>query len=84
MADPSSFAVAALQHLSHSQRDQLTVGQFRSAATTSARRYDMVINEHVECDQEGVQFFRHTLILNTLLLRGDHAPPHKTFTESFI
>ncbi len=44
----------------------------------------MVINQHVQCCQEGVQFFRHTLIMNTLLPPSNTDLPHTTFTESTI
>jgi hypothetical protein len=67
MADPAAFAVETKQHLSHSEADQFTVSQIWSAAPTGAGRDHMVVNEHVECRQEGVQVFAHTLILNTLL-----------------
>lgn len=82
--DPASLAGETLDHLSDRERDQLTVGQLGSASPARARRHHMVINKHVECRQEGVQFFRHTLILNTLHPHGDTDPPHMIFTESLI
>jgi hypothetical protein len=53
-------------------------------AAAGARRDDVVVDQHVECGEEGVQVFRHRLIMNTLLLRGDTSPPHMIFTASII
>jgi hypothetical protein len=69
MADPATFAVIALQHLGHRQGDQFAVGQQGRPATTDASRNHMIVDQHVQCGQEGVQFFAHTLILSALLPR---------------
>ncbi len=66
MADPATFAVIALQHLGHCQGDQFAVGQQGLTAATDASRNHVIVDQHVQCGQEGVQFFRHTLILNAL------------------
>ena len=84
MADPAAFVVVAQHDLSHGQADQLTIGEIGSTATTSAGRNYVVVNQHVECGQEGVQVFRHTSIMDTLHSRGDTDPPHTIFTESLI
>ncbi|CAM3902957.1 hypothetical protein KIPE111705_30715 [Kibdelosporangium persicum] len=67
MPDPAPLAGVPQQHLSHGQGDQLAVGQQRPTAASGAGWYHVIVDQHVECGQEGVQFFRHTLILNTLL-----------------
>jgi hypothetical protein len=67
VSDPAPLTVVTLHHLGDGQGDQLTVGQFGSAATTGAGRDDMVIDQHIKCRQEGVQIVRHRLILNALL-----------------
>jgi hypothetical protein len=64
--DPPALGGEAEQHLRHRQRQQLAVGQLRSSAASSPGRHHMIVDQHVQCGQEGVQFFRHTLILNTL------------------
>ena len=84
MADPPPLTRETLQYLSYRESDQLTIGQLGPTPAPSAGRYHMVIDQHVKCRQEGVQFFRHTLILNTLLPSGDTDPPHMIFTASTI
>lgn len=72
---PAPLAVVAQQHLRHRQGDQLTVGQQRLATPTRARRHHMVVDQHVQCGQEGVQFFAHTSILNAVPhIHGSNAP----------
>jgi hypothetical protein len=66
MPDPAPFAVIPLQHLGHRQGDQLAVGQQGRPATTDTSRHHMIVDQHIQCSQEGVQFFAHTLILNAL------------------
>jgi hypothetical protein len=82
--DPAAFTIETKQHLSHGKTDQFTVSQLRSTPTTDTRWNHMVIDEHIECCQEGVQFFAHTLILDTLLPRPEPGPLHMIFTESII
>jgi hypothetical protein len=64
--DPATFAVIALQRLGHRQGDQLAVGEQGRPATTGVSLHHMIVGQHVECSQEGVQFVGHTLILNAL------------------
>jgi hypothetical protein len=45
---------------------QLTVGGQGCSATTDASFHHVIVDQHVQCCEEGVQFFRHTLILNAL------------------
>jgi hypothetical protein len=52
--DPAAFTVETKQHLGHSETDQFTVSQHRSAPTTDTRWDHVVIDEHVECREEGV------------------------------
>jgi hypothetical protein len=66
MADPATFAVIALQHLSDRQGDQFTVAEQGLRAMTGASRHYVIVDQHVQCGQDGVQFFPHALILNTL------------------
>jgi hypothetical protein len=54
MPDPAAFTVEPQQHLGHGQTDQFTVSQLRSTATTGTRWDHMIVDEHVECSQEGV------------------------------
>jgi len=54
MPDPAALTIETKQHLSHSKTNQFTVSQPRSAPTTDTRWNHMVIDEHVECCQEGV------------------------------
>jgi hypothetical protein len=84
VADPAAFLVIAQHDLRDREADQFTVGELGPVATTGARRDDVVVDQHVECGEEGVQVFRHRLIMNTLLLRGDTSPPHMIFTASII
>jgi hypothetical protein len=53
------------------------------AAPARAWLHYVVVDQDLQCGQEGVQFFAHTLILNALLphLRQRHAT---IFTESII
>ena len=66
MTDPATFAVIALQHLGYRQGDQLAVGQQGRTATPDTSRNHVIVDQHIQCSQEGVQFFGHTLILNAL------------------
>jgi hypothetical protein len=68
MPDPATFAVIPLQHFGH-RHDQFAVGEQGRPATTDPSLNHMIIDQHVRCGQEGVQFFAHTLILNALLPR---------------
>lgn len=67
MTDPATFGVIPQQHLGHRQREQLAIGQQRLTAPPRSGPGDVIVDQHVKSGQEGVQFFRHTLILNTLL-----------------
>jgi hypothetical protein len=66
VSNPAAFAVIAPQHLGHRQGDQLAVGEQRCPATTSASLYHVIVDQHVQCAQEGVQVSSHILILNAL------------------
>ena len=52
--DPAAFTVEPKQHLGHGETDQFTVGQLWSAPTADTRWDHMIVDEHVECSQEGV------------------------------
>lgn len=67
VADPAALAVVAQHDLDDRQADQFTVGEFGSMASSGAGRNDVVVDQHVKCGEEGVQVFRHILILNALL-----------------
>jgi hypothetical protein len=85
VADPAAFAVEPEQDLGHGEGDQFAVAQQGLAAASGAWRHDMIVDQHVQFGQEGVQFFRHTLILGALLSCSRHRhAPHTSFTESTI
>jgi hypothetical protein len=84
MTNPAAFVVIAQHDLRDREADQFTVGEIGSMTTPGAGRDHVIIDQHIECSQEGVQVFRHRLIMNTLLLRGDTSPPHMIFTASII
>lgn len=54
MADPASFGVESQQDLGDCQGDQFAVAQFGSTAPARARWHHMVVEEDVQCSQEGV------------------------------
>ncbi|MBP2051256.1 hypothetical protein J2Z21_004227 [Streptomyces griseochromogenes] len=64
-AQPAGLAVKAQHRLGHGQGDQFRVGQPGRPAAPP-RGLQMVIDMHVQCGQEGVQFGRHNLMLDTL------------------
>ena len=66
MTDPAALVGVAQQDLRNRETDQFTVGEIGSVSAAGAWRDDVVIDQHVECGQEGVQVFRHTLIVDTL------------------
>jgi hypothetical protein len=68
MANPASFVREAQQRLSDGEADQFTVGEIGSVTSTGAGRDDVVIDQDIECCQEGVQFFAHNFDLG-------HPPP---------
>jgi hypothetical protein len=55
---PAPFAVAAQQHLSDGQTDQLGVAQF-GFATGTASGADQVVDGDVQCRDEGVEIGVH-------------------------
>jgi hypothetical protein len=57
VADPASFVVVTEQDLGYCEADQFTVGEIGSVSAAGAGRDDVVIDQHVECGQEGVQVF---------------------------
>lgn len=67
VADPPAFGVVPQQDLGHCRREQLAVGQLGLSATAGAGYNHVIVDQYMECSQEGVQFLAHTLILNTLL-----------------
>jgi hypothetical protein len=77
--------VVAQHDLGDREADEFTVGEIGSVSPAGARRDDVVIDQHVECREEGVQVVGHTSILDTLLLCGDtRAKLHMIFTASII
>jgi len=83
--DPAAFATEPEQRLGHGQREQLAVAQQGRTAASRAWSHDVVVDQHVEFGQEGVQFFRHTLILGALRSCAGHQhAPYTGFTESTI
>jgi len=68
----------------HREADQFAVGEVGSVSTAGAGWHDVVIDQHVECRQEGVQLVGHNIDLG-------HPPPvsvtrplHMIFTASII
>jgi len=57
--------VIAQHHLGDDQDDQLAVAHQWLSAATGTRWYHMIVAQHVQCGQEGVQVFAHILIMNT-------------------
>jgi hypothetical protein len=85
MPNPAAFTVKTKEHLGHGKTDQFTVRQLWSATTAGTGRHYMVVDEDVECGQEGVSVFTHTLIMDTLLPCPNLGGPlHMIFTESII
>jgi hypothetical protein len=54
MPDPAAFTVETQQHPGHRKTDQFTVSQLRPTAAAGPRWDHTVVDEHVECGQEGV------------------------------
>jgi hypothetical protein len=54
------LAARAQQHLRHRQAHQLGTGQLlRAAGTALARFDDVIVDQHIQCRQEGVQVCSH-------------------------
>ncbi len=54
MPNPAAFAVVTQQYLGHRQAHEFAVGQFGSATTAGTGWRHMVVDQHVQCGQEGV------------------------------
>jgi hypothetical protein len=82
--NPATFVGVAQKDLRDREADQFTVGEFWSMSSAGTGRDYVVIDQHIECGEEGVQVVGHTSILNTLHPRGDTDPLHMIFTASII
>jgi hypothetical protein len=74
VANPAAFVVVTQHDLGYGQADQFTISEIGTVAPTCAGRDYEVVDQHVQCGQEGVQVFRHTLIMDTLLPCPDTGP----------
>ena len=72
VAYPAPFVVVTQHDLGDGEAGEFTVGEIGSVSAPGTGRSDVVVDQHVECRQKGVQLIGHTLILNTLLPCPDH------------